>query len=265
MTLVGITSELYRRSPALTGVGWFCVVILAGCLLGMLFDSRTILGINPWIKPAKFALSITIFVWTLAWLVDYLPRRSAIASVASLGVAVAMVIEIVCIVLQSARGVRSHFNSDTPLDAGIFSLMGLVILFNTLCVGVVLLLFLIHRANLPTAYWLGICLGLAIFILASLEAGFMIRQQGHTVGADDGGPGLPFVNWSAQAGDLRIAHFVGLHALQVLPFVGWWVTSKESWSPTLQVTLVLLIAVVWSGLTLSTLLVALAGRPLLPR
>ena len=67
----------------------------------------------------------------------------------------------------------------------------------------------------------------------------------HSVGVADGGPGVPVLGWSTVGGDLRVAHFVGLHALQILPFLGWLLTRRKSVFALLAANDRL--ALVWTG------------------
>ena len=104
-------------------------------------DTRQILGLNPWIKPMKFMISITIFLWTVAWFMpDTVPPRPVVSGFSRIDkrqvvrwtIASSMVIEIVMIVLQAARGTTSHFNVRSNFDGIVFGIMGIAIVFNTL-------------------------------------------------------------------------------------------------------------------------------------
>jgi hypothetical protein len=84
----------------------------------------------------------------------------------------------------------------------------------------------------------------------------------HTVGGADGGPGLPGTGWSTEHGDLRVAHFLGLHALQTLPVVAL-VLARRRLSDRVRVRLTITAAagyVVLYGIVLSQ---ALRGQSLL--
>lgn len=134
--------------------------------------------------------------------------------------AAAMTVENTLIALQSARGVRSHMNYSTPLNGLIFGLMGQFILLNTAAAAWLLWMWCAGEVRTPAVVTWGVRLGLFCLLAGSVEGALIVVHGSHTVGARDGLPGLPFVNWSRRHGDLRVAHFFALHALQLMPLAG---------------------------------------------
>src|SRR6266850_4726857 len=165
-TIAGVMRTLYTSNRILTLTGWFHWLLVVVLVAIYPFDSRTILGISPWIKPIKFSLSIAIYVWTLAWFLRYLqwdrpPGLSHSIKIISRGVTISMVTEITCIVMQSARSTTSHFNGAPPFDAAVFILMGVMIGLNAVLVAWVLVLFCKPGLPIPPAYAWGIRCGAA--------------------------------------------------------------------------------------------------------
>jgi len=250
-----------KLDRALLAAGILNFVALVPVLFLMQTDERTLLGINVWIKPAKFLLSVGIYLATLAWLLPRVDIGRALRVVLRWAFILTMIGENVLITMQAWRGVTSHFNETTTFDGAVFSAMGTMIAVNTIAALVLLILFVfVPRQPLPRAVLAGIRFGLLLFLVASGVGGMMVGQHAHAVGVPDGGPGLPFVNWSTEGGDLRIAHFIGLHALQGLPLLGWIVGRK---SPTAGVTAVHIAAAVWAVVFGWTLYQALGGRAFL--
>lgn len=212
--------SIAQRSPVLfySAIGYF---VLAVVFLGLMpFETRQVMGINLWIKPLKFAISIGIFLATLAWLLPYFQLSPRTESRYVWLTWVLFVIEVVILTVQAGRGVQSHFNISSPINSLLFNIMGMAITFNTILVGYLAWKAFQSELSLPAGFLWGMRLGLLLFIVASLEGFVMASQLAHNVGVPDGGPGLPLVNWSTRGGDLRIAHFIGLHGLQALPLVG---------------------------------------------
>jgi hypothetical protein len=254
-------SELRHRDPLLFWIGAAMMLALVVCVLLSIGDQRLILGINPWIKPMKFLISTTIFLWTVAW---FMPETrgggaSGLSRIVRWTIGPAMVIEITLVLLQAARGTTSHFNIQSPLDGIIFGVMGMTIFFNTLAM---ILFFLIIRRDSPpqrAGYLWGVRLGVAMFLLASFQGALIVTNNAHTVGAPDGGPGLPFVNWSTTAGDLRIAHFFGMHAMQALPLLGFFLDKSRVPGRNLLFA----VSILWLAVMAGLIMTALQGRPLL--
>lgn len=196
------------------------------CLAALAIDAPPILGIHPAIKPLKFNISIVFFLFTLAILLPKVtltpPARRVFAWV-FIGT---MVLEIIPILVQPVRGTTSHFNVDGLLSLFFWRLMAGAITVTT--AGMLALAWVATRRPLrdgtqPLHPWLAFAwrASLWMFVLSAVSGFAMGSRLSHTVGGLDGGPGLPFVNWSLEHGDLRIAHFLALHAMQVLPCIAW--------------------------------------------
>ncbi len=191
-------------------------------------DPRTVTGAEVWLKPIKFALSVAVYSVSWAFLIHQLERRHRLAAGLATGIATLLTIEMVIIIGQAFRGTSSHFNNTTTFDSILYNAMGGsigLVWVLTLGVGILVLRSpLGDRARTAAVRYaillslVGMALGALMTVptSAQLQSGSSIVGA-HTVGLPDGGPGLPFVGWSTIGGDLRIGHFLGLHALQVLP------------------------------------------------
>jgi len=252
--------------------------VLAGALVGLVVDPRTITGAPAWLKPAKFAASIAIYTLTLAWIFTHIPEWIRTRRVVGRTTAITMALEIAIIGAQAWRGTTSHFNVGTRPDAVLFTVMGLAIVVQTLSTVAVAIALWRHRFQDAALGWALRC-GVAITIVGAFTGGLMTRptaQQldaaragepmmvagAHTVGAPDGGPGLVGTGWSIEHGDLRVPHFVGLHAMQALPLVGF-LLARRRVSAAVRVRLTLIAAASYAALYVILLAQALRGVPLI--
>ena len=253
-------SELRHRDPLLFWTGGLMLLLLVLATLVSISDTRQILGLSPWIKPMKFMTSITIFLWSVAWFMPQTEPRPLARAIVRWTIASAMTVEILMIAMQSARGTTSHFNHATVFDDMIFSIMGLGVVFNTLAMALFLWIVRRDTPSLRAGYIWGIRLGVAMFLLASLQGTIIVGNDAHSVPGPDGGPGLPFVNWSTTQGDLRVAHFFGMHALQALPLLGFLLDRARL---PIARNVVVVTGILWLAITGGLLMMALQGRPLI--
>ena len=246
--------QLAYRNEALYifGIGNFASALLY--ILLATISKTKLLGINGWIKPLKFALSIGIFSLTMAWF-TYELHLPATINLYNWVVIVLLGFENIYIGIQAGRGQLSHFNQSSPFYAFMFVLMGLAAALTTIYTGYIGLLFMTSDfPHLPAYYVFAIRLGILLFVIFSFQGGAMGARLSHTVGGADGEAGIPLLNWSTKYGDLRIAHFIGMHALQVLPLLSFYVFKN---------TVITGIAGLLYGiLAVYTLLRALKGKPL---
>lgn len=258
-----ILTELRARQPQLAALGTASLVLLLLCLAAMAIDPRQINGVSVWTKPAKFAAAIAVWAWTLAWAWGVLApaaRRGLAARTVLWGTLAAACFELGWITLRAALGLPSHFARD-PLGGLMYGLMGIGALTLVALAALLGLLVLLRGdAAQPRPWRLAVGLGLVLGgLLGGITGATISVLDGPIIGAamSDAGAWPPFF-WSRSAGDLRVPHFLGTHAMQALPalvlLLGPRATSAVVGSAAFG----------WLGLTGAAYASALSGQPLMP-
>jgi hypothetical protein len=254
---------------------WLMVGLAIVFVCALAADTRLVDGARAWLKPAKFAVSLAIYGFTLAWMLSLLSTWPRLVGWGAWTTTVAAVVEMGLIAMQAGRGVGSHFNTSTTFDGAVFAIMGLAITIQTLSAGLVAVAMWRHSFPDRALGW-ALRLGLTITVLGSSAGGLMARPTAmqsaeeratgkmprtgsHSIGGQDGGPGLPALRWSTEHGDIRVAHFVGLHAMQVLPIVAF--ITRGRMSGRMRVRIVVGAGVSFGVLFALLLTQALAGQP----
>jgi hypothetical protein len=230
-----LVSRLWHISPPLTAVGLLMILAALASAVAMLVDPRVITGAPAWLKPFKFAVSTAIYSLTLVWIFDWLSDWPRVRRIVGWTTAIVFVLEVAIIDLQAWRGTTSHFNVSTPLNATLFAVMGAAIIVQTAVSVAVAVALWRQRFTDRTIGW-ALRFGMTLTIAGALIGPLMTRPTAaqladvrsggrltisgaHTVGSADGGAGLPVTGWSREHGDLRIPHFIGLHAIQALALI----------------------------------------------
>lgn len=244
---VSLFTKVKEESAVLYWVALVISLIGLGCLIGLLIDDRTLMGVSVWLKPLKFSISISIYLITTGYLITKYPYSNRKKRLINRSIAWTMLLEFLIIVYQGSRGVHSHYNTSSPFDGILFMLMGVFVGINVL----VMVLFIIDTARLKlkttkAVQW-SIFLGWIIVVFGSWVGGQMISQMAHNVAIADGGSGLPLVNWSTKGGDLRIAHFFALHSIQIIPLFALWASKKFHFSERNQIILVSIFGVLFAS------------------
>jgi hypothetical protein len=268
---------LLTASRPLTVAGLALFALAPVLVAAMALDPRLILGAPAWLKPLKFAVSTGVFCLTLAWIFHYLPGWRRLRAVVGWTTAGVFFVEVGIISLQAWRGTTSHFNVGTALDATLFSIMGALIFLQTAMTILVAVAIWRQRFDDAALGW-ALRLGLALSVLGASTGGLMTAPTSaqlaaaaagtrmtiagaHTVGAPDGGPGLPGTGWSTDHGDLRVPHFVGLHAVQAIPLLAL-LLARRRIDPAKRRRLVVAAAASYAALFVILLSQALRGHPL---
>lgn len=252
--MINFVLQLKERNEVLFYFGLLCLIAAIIFLVCAQITTVRVYQVNAWYKPFKFAFSTFTLAWAMAWYVYYLPKFNLdffnTSIVALLG------FEIIYITIMASLGKESHFNISTPFFGTMYTLMALAATLVTVHIAYVGVLFAMQTfPQLPNYYVWSIRLSIFIFVVFSFEGFLMGSSMSHSVGLVNDSSNIFILGWSKTVGDLRVAHFIGMHALQVLPLLSFYVLKSNK--------LTFFISVLYALLALFTLVQALKGKPLI--
>ena len=254
--------RVQSRSRVFVQLTALSVLLLIVILIWGQFDQRALDGVAVWVKPAKFALSFLVHFATLAIIVACMsPENAPLRIVEAVGrvMAAVFIAEMAYVIFQAAQAQHSHFNDTTSFHTAMFSLMGLgaVVL---IALPVVIAWCAKRNSAFGPATQSGIWWGAIIsFVLTVIIGGYLGGNGSHFVGNQSNPElALPFFGWSTEVGDLRPAHFLSLHALQVLPLIGLWADRTDQGIPIIWAA-----GFIYSALTVALFIQALSGQALI--
>ncbi len=246
--------ELKTRNEILFYFGLLCFAFAILFLVFAKTSNTQVYNVNAWYKPFKFAFSTFLFSWAMAWYCAYLSNFNI--NYYNWTVIILLSFEITYIAIMAGKGQTSHYNLSTPFYSAMFSMMALAATLVTLYTAYVGYLFFKQSfPDLPDYYVWAIRLSVVIFVIFSFQGFAMGARMSHSVGLENDNSDLFIFGWSKTVGDLRVAHFIGMHALQVIPIVSHYILKNTKAT--------LLLVLLYFFLALYTLIQALIGKPLL--
>lgn len=254
-------ARMWTNAPGFTGLAMLLALALIPLVAAMALETRVFQGENPWLKPVKFHIALSIYLITLAFFARYLPPTTRAWRLFATAVVVAVLGEVVWLSAAAMLNTASHFNTDIPAFAAVYPVMGvLAVLLTSASLVMGIAIWRNQRTGLAPALRLSIALGLILTFFATLiVAGTLSSAPGHFVGTST--RSLAVFGWSRDAGDLRVAHFLATHALHAVPLAGWLAAGQ---APAAATRAVLVAAAAYAALIAGTFVQALNGQPFLP-
>lgn len=211
--------ELMSRQSVLTIFAAAMLALALPAAVLIILDDRTWREVAIWAKPLKFMLSTAAFAATTAWFVGLLPKNlqaSPLVHRLAWVVVITSTFEVGYISLQAVLGQGSHHNTGDPLHAALFGLMAIAAAGLTATQAVLAGLIWRHSLERNSVFVRSVIVGLILTFALATASGFMLGGQ-----QPPAGTGLPLLGWRIGQADARPAHFLGVHAHQLIPLAGW--------------------------------------------